>query len=255
MGWSSNCLGLPSICICVEAKALSGRSTTGLMGESQNPLAGLRGWKLYKDPFISFGGNPVTPPGGDRYDWTSQKKHPKTPSSTQEVWPVWLQIWGKSMPFAHRNMGRGERNLEDVYFLVVKYANETLFEAWACHQKNKKWEGRKETSGKEFVCVCVKFGFLQKKSNPPMRTSNSLPWIHELFQKESSTELDFWGKTNFKQPKIPHDATNGFCLPILENPIKIQRNPWIGTYYLTDSHGNPFFLGTTLVRWCFCSAA
>eukprot|EP00434_Breviolum_minutum_P020365 symbB.v1.2.017960.t1/scaffold1414.1/size120338/3 len=32
-----------------QAKALSGRSTTGLMGESQNPLAGLRGWKLYKE--------------------------------------------------------------------------------------------------------------------------------------------------------------------------------------------------------------
>lgn len=48
--------------------------------------------------------------------------------------------------------------------------------------KKQKWEGRKETSGKEFVCV--KFGFLENKSNPPMRTSNSLPWIHELFKRK-----------------------------------------------------------------------
>ena len=159
------------------------------------------------------------------------------------------------MPFAHRNMGRGERNLEDVYFLVVKYANETWFEAWACHpKKTKNGRGEKKLQGKS---LCV-WNLVFLKTNP------TLPWelvtaFHgsTSFSKGKFYRVDFW-KNTFQATKNPpwraSMKTNGFCLPILEKPNKIQRNPWIGTYYLTDSHGNPF-LGTTLFGWCFCSAA
>lgn len=243
MGWSSKyiCLGLPSICICVEAKALSGRSTTGLMGESQNPLAGLRGWKLYKDPFISFGGNPVTPPGGDRYDWTSQKNilkhllqlrrydrygckfkgnpcrlHTETWEGGRETWRMFI-FWWWSMQMK----------------LVLKHEHVT--------PKKQKMGGEKRNF-RERVCVCVKFGFLENKSNPPMRTSNSLPWIHELFKRKvlPSGFLEKQTSSSQKSP-MTHPWDSRFVFTYLKSHKKIQRNPWIGKYYLTRPMGIRFW--------------
>lgn len=121
-------------------------------------------------------------------------------------------------------------------------------------QKNKNGRGEKKLQGKS---LCV-WNLVFLKTNP------TLPWelvtaFHgsTSFSKGKFYRVDFW-KNTFQATKNPpwraSMKTNGFCLPILEKPNKIQRNPWIGTYYLTDSHGNPF-LGTTLFGWCFCSAA
>lgn len=167
MGWSSKyiCLGLPSICICVEAKALSGRSTTGLMGESQNPLAGLRGWKLYKDPFISLGGKYQSHHlGVIGMTGPPQKNILKHLLQLRRYDRYGCNLKGIPCRLHTETWEGGKRNL-DVYFLVVKYANETWFEA--CHPKKNKWEGRKETSGKEFVCVW-NLVFLKK--------NRTLPW-------------------------------------------------------------------------------
>lgn len=216
MGWSSKyiCLGLPSICICVEAKALSGRSTTGLMGESQNPLAGLRGWKLYKDPFISFGGNPVTPPGGDRYDWTSQKNilkhllqlrrydrygckfkgnpcrlHTETWEGGKETWRMFI-FWWWSMQMK----------------LGLKHEHVTP-------TKTKNGRGEKKLQGKS---LCV-WNLVFLKTNP------TLPWelvtaFHgsTSFSKGKFYRVDFW-KNKFQAAKNPAwriHGTHGLCLPI-----------------------------------------
>ena len=41
----------------MDLEVMSNRSMTGLIGESQNPLAGLKGWKLYKDPLGKWWGD------------------------------------------------------------------------------------------------------------------------------------------------------------------------------------------------------
>ena len=107
-------------------------------------------------------------------------------------------------------------------------------------QKNKKWEGRKETSGKEFVCV--KFGFLENKSNPPMRTSNSLPWIHELFRRKVLPSGFLEKQTSSSQKSsMTHPWDSQFVFTYLKSHKKIQRNPWIGKYYLARPMGIRFW--------------
>ena len=110
-------------------------------------------------------------------------------------------------------------------------------------KKTKNGRGEKKLQGKSLrVWNLVFLCFLENKSNPPMRTSNSLPWIHELFKRKvlPSGFLENQISSSQKSP-MTHPWDSRFVFTYLKSHKKVQRNPWIGKYYLTRPMGIRFW--------------